>query len=59
MRTGARTTLGYHDHYVADGGKRRIILAAFVTPADVSDNMCQCATCCGASAFAARSGPTT
>jgi hypothetical protein len=39
MRTGARTTLGYHDHYVVDGGKRRIILAAFVTPADVTDNM--------------------
>jgi hypothetical protein len=39
MRTGARTTLGYHDHYVVDGGKRRIILAAFVTPADVSDNV--------------------
>jgi hypothetical protein len=39
MRTGARTTLGYHDHSVVDGGKRRIILAAFVTPADVSDNM--------------------
>src|SRR5215213_9381350 len=27
MRTGARTTLGYHDHYVVDGGKHRIILA--------------------------------
>jgi hypothetical protein len=39
MRTGARTTLGYHDHYVVDGGRRRIILAAFVTPADVTDNM--------------------
>ena len=39
MRTGARTTLGYHDHYVVDGGKRRIILVAFVTPADVTDNM--------------------
>ncbi len=39
MRTGARTTLGYHDHYVVDGGKRRIILAALVTPADVSDNV--------------------
>jgi hypothetical protein len=25
--------LGYHDHYVVDGGKRRIILAALVTPA--------------------------
>ena len=39
MRTGARTTLGYHDHYVVDGGKRRIILAALVTPADVTDNV--------------------
>jgi transposase len=39
MRTGARTTLGYHDHYVVDGRKRRIILAAFITPADVTDNM--------------------
>ena len=39
MRTGARTTLGYHDHYVVDGGTPRIILAAFVTPADVTDNM--------------------
>jgi transposase len=39
MRTGARTTLGYHDHYVVDGGKARTILAAFVTPADVTDNM--------------------
>jgi transposase len=39
MRTGARTTLGYHDHYVVDGGKRRIILAAFVTLAGVSDNV--------------------
>lgn len=39
MRTGARTTLGYHDHYIVDCGKRRIILAAFVTPADVTDNV--------------------
>ena len=39
MRTGAGTDPGYHDHYVVDGGKRRIILAAFVTPADVTDNM--------------------
>ena len=31
-------TLGYHDHYVVDGGKARIILAALVTPADVMDN---------------------
>jgi transposase len=39
MRTGARTALGYHDHYVVDGGKRRIILAALVTPADVMENV--------------------
>jgi transposase len=30
--------LGYHDHYVVDGGKHRIILAALVTPADVKEN---------------------
>jgi hypothetical protein len=39
MRTGVRTILGYHDHYVVDGGKRRIILAALVTPADVMENV--------------------
>jgi transposase len=33
------TRLGYHDHYVVDGGKRRIILAALVTPADVMENV--------------------
>ncbi len=33
-----RKHLGYHDHYVVDGGKARIILAALVTPADVQDN---------------------
>src|SRR5262245_17341020 len=33
---GAR--LGYHDHYVVDGGKARVILAALVTPADVMEN---------------------
>ena len=33
------TTLGYHDHYVVDGGKQRIILAALVTPADVMENV--------------------
>ena len=38
MRNGSRTSLGYHDHYVVDGGKRRIILAALVTPADVMEN---------------------
>jgi transposase len=30
--------LGYHDHYVVDGGKRRIILATLVTPADVMES---------------------
>ncbi len=30
--------LGYHTHYVVDGGKRRIILTALVTPAEVMDN---------------------
>jgi transposase len=33
-----RTHLGYQDHYVVDGGKRRIILAALVTPAEVQEN---------------------
>ncbi len=35
---GERTKLGYHDHYVVDGGTARIILAALVTPADVMEN---------------------
>lgn len=30
--------IGYHDHYVVDGGKRRIILAALMTPADVMEH---------------------
>ncbi len=30
--------LGYHDHYVVDGGKARIILTVLVTPAEVQDN---------------------
>jgi transposase len=58
MRTGARTTLGYHDHYVVDGGKRRIILAAFVTAADVTDNVAL-RDLLGASASAASSARTT
>jgi transposase len=29
---------GYHDHYVVDGGKKRIILEVLVTPADVMEN---------------------
>ena len=39
MRTGNGTRLGYHDHYVVDGGKARIVLAALVTPADVMENV--------------------
>lgn len=39
MRTGSGTVLGYHDHYVVDGGTGRIILAALVTPADVMENV--------------------
>jgi transposase len=35
---GGGTRLGYHDHYVVDGGKHRIILDALVTPADVMEN---------------------
>jgi transposase len=30
--------LGYHTHYVVDGGKQRIILTTLVTPAEVMDN---------------------
>jgi transposase len=33
-----RTHLGYQDHYVVDGGKARIILAALVAPAEVQEN---------------------
>ena len=36
--TGQRAALGYHDHYVVDGGKARVILHALVTPADVMEN---------------------
>jgi transposase len=39
MRTKNGTSLGYHDHYVVDGGKARIILAALITPADVMENV--------------------
>src|SRR5687768_2773000 len=36
---GDRAKLGYHTHYVVDGGKARIILAALSTPASIMDNM--------------------
>ncbi len=38
VQTGERVVLGYRDHYVVDGGKARIILAALVTAGDVMDN---------------------
>jgi len=36
--TGDAAKLGYHTHYVVDGGKARIILAVLVTPASIMDN---------------------
>jgi hypothetical protein len=36
--TGATAKLGYHIHYVVDGGQARIILAVLVTPASIMDN---------------------
>jgi len=36
--SGQKAALGYHDHYVIDGGKARIILHALVTPANVMEN---------------------
>jgi transposase len=39
MITGAHgLAVGYQDHYVVDGGRARIILAALVMPADVMEN---------------------
>ena len=35
---GGGTHLGYHTHYVMDGGKRRIILGVLVVPGEVMDN---------------------
>src|SRR5713226_4305766 len=35
---GVDTRLGDHTHYVVDGGKSRIILAALVTPSEVMEN---------------------
>jgi hypothetical protein len=32
------THLGYHVHYVVDGGKARVILQVLVTPSEVMDN---------------------
>jgi Transposase DDE domain len=35
---GGGTHVGYHTHYVVDGGKARIILQVLVTPSEVMDN---------------------
>ncbi len=35
---GGGSHLGYHTHYIVDGGKSRIILAALVTPSEVMEN---------------------
>lgn len=35
---GGGSHLGYHTHYIVDGGKARIILAALVTPSEVMGN---------------------
>lgn len=39
---GGGTHLGYHVHYVVDGGKARIVLQALVTPSEVMDNQPMC-----------------
>jgi len=38
MLTKGGLDLGYHTHYVVDGGKARIILTVLVTPSEVMDN---------------------
>ena len=36
--SGSARKLGYHTHYVIDGGKSRIILSVLVTPGEVTEN---------------------
>ncbi len=38
MQVKGGAHLGYHTHYVVDGGKARIILQALVTPSEVMEN---------------------
>lgn len=38
MQTKGGSHLGYHTHYVVDGGKARVILATLVTPSEVMEN---------------------
>jgi DDE family transposase len=37
-RSKGTTKLGYQTHYVADGGKARVILGVLVTPSEVTEN---------------------
>jgi transposase len=37
-RMGGALQLGYHDHYLTDGGRDRIILTVLVTPSEVMEN---------------------
>jgi len=37
-RRGGALQLGYHDHYLTDGGRERIILSVLVTPSEVMEN---------------------
>jgi transposase len=38
LRGDGRTHLGYQDHYLVDGGRARIILAALAAPAEVQEH---------------------
>lgn len=38
MKSADGSRLGYHVHYVVDGGKARIILSVLATPASIMDN---------------------
>jgi hypothetical protein len=35
---GGALQMGYHDHYLTDGGRARIILSVLVTPSEVMEN---------------------
>jgi transposase len=37
-KVGGVLQLGYHDHYLTDGGRERIILSVLVTPSEVMEN---------------------
>jgi hypothetical protein len=38
MRAAGAATVDYHDHYVVDGNRSRIVLHALVTPADIMEH---------------------